>query len=289
MPSILLYCNRYYNFTGGLEILMMLMDYLKKYNKKCYLCPILKNISSLDIITQLNDININNLTQSDLNGFFNNTNVPGLCSDSSKINKIDTSLIVPIDILKTKNNIIVYFENVIGNPTMQKYVVRHLYFFPIPQEIKTYDFNKEYICFFSHFIFNLYKHICRVLFIPDLLTTNIKEPKYLKIIKFDRHLFENIFNNNNINNNNDSCFMIRKFFPPQSFRQVTSAINKKCIYEIKAKIYNNIKKEFNKGKINNKKINELYNNFIKQPTRSDCIEHIINKCNSLIKVLSINY
>ena len=281
MTAILLYCNRLYNFTGGIDIIMLFMNYLKKYNKKCYLCPILKNVPSVDIITQLHNIKFDSLNQEDLNNFFNDTNVSGLCSDASQINKVDTSLIVPVNILKQKNNVIIYFENVMGNPTMQKYVVRWLFFFPLPKEIKLYNFNDEYICFFSHYIFNLYKHICKVLGIPDLLTHQIKEAKFLKIIKFDKKLFENI----STTNNNNSCYMIRKFFPPNSFKEISSFhVNKKYIYEIKKKIYNDQLRriQFAKNKfIKNAEINNLYKKINKQINRNDCIEYVIYKCNRL--------
>ena len=56
MPAILIYCNRYYNFTGGLEIIMLFLKYLKQQQKVVYLCPILKNIPSLHLITNLHDI-----------------------------------------------------------------------------------------------------------------------------------------------------------------------------------------------------------------------------------------
>ena len=273
MPSILFYCNRFYNFTGGLDVIMLFLNYLKQNNKSVYLCPILKNIPSLHITTQLNDIPLDNLRQQDLNNFFNDLNVPGLCSDKTSINLIDTSLIVPINILKKKDNIIIYFENVIGNPSMQKYVVRWLLFFPLPHEIRYYNFNTEYICFFSDYIFNFYKHICMILNIPDLLTENINNPKILRILKFNKNLFNNIQKTPN----NNSSFTIRKFFPPVSFRNITNAINVKYIKEIKLNILNKIyfmKKQNTISYTNTKKLIKKYKSRV---TRDDVIVHVKNK------------
>ena len=273
MTAILVYFNRYYNFTGGLDIIMIFINYLKKFNKKCYICPILKNINSLNITTQLHNIKFENLTQNNLIDFYNNKEVNGLCSDKSQINTIDPDLIVPIDILKNKNNIIIYFENVMGNPANQKHVVRWLLFFPLYKEILHYDFNNEFICFYSHYIFNLYSYICKFVNIPDILTPNINKPNYLKIIKFERHLFENISNNFN-KTDNKWCYMIRKSFPPTSFKNCNK-LNNCSVNEIKSNIINKIRliKKNNHPilKYNYSILKKINNNNL---TKQECIELI---------------
>jgi hypothetical protein len=169
------------------------MNYRVKY------CPLLKNITSLNFLTELDNKNFDNLTQRNLYIYFKNTTV----------SKKD---IVTIESLKSKNNVIIYAEDIIGNPAQQKFVIRWLHFFPVPESIKNYNFVEDEIWFFSDYIFNLYDNLCKNLNLPNYLNNNIKNPQIFRIFTFN-------FNKNNENKfkRTGTAYIDRKFYPPYSF------------------------------------------------------------------------
>jgi hypothetical protein len=135
---------------------------------------------------------------------------------------INNNDIVTVEILCKRDNVVIYAEDVIGNPAEQKYVVRWLHFFPIQQAVINYNFEKDLIYFFSDFIYNFYKHLCKNIGISDKLTSNIKNLNICRVFKFNKYDYTNTdINRININNMyNNKCFSVRKFFPPNSFNDL---------------------------------------------------------------------
>jgi hypothetical protein len=206
--------------SGGQTNFKLFFDICKKKNISIYLCPILKTVESLNFISPFNNIKLSDLTQNDLDNYFINNNN----NNTHIINKND---IVPISILQNKKNVVIYFEDVENNPAEQEYVVRWLHFFPVEKALKNYNFNSDYICFFSDYIYNLYKYLCNEINIEDNLTNNIKKLNILRVFHFNK----NIYKNKNYNRNG-ICFTYRKGFPPFTF------IDSKKYIENKNKIIN---------------------------------------------------
>ena len=146
MTAILLYSPPIYKGSGGLANFKLFFDICKKLKYKIYFCPLLKNIDSLNFFTEFNDTPINSITHKKLLDYYN-------VQDCDTILKED---IVTPEILRSRNNVIIYPEDIIGNPAEQKYVVRWLHFFPTPPAVESYNFNKDFICFFSDCFYNLY-------------------------------------------------------------------------------------------------------------------------------------
>jgi len=145
-------------------------------------------------------------------------------------------------ILQSRNNVIIYTEDIIGNPAEQKYVVRWLLFFPTPPAVESYNFNKDFICFFSDCFYNLYKYVCEACGIKDQLTSNIKKLNICRIINFEPKIYKSIKRIAILNKNmitNAKCFTIRKLFPPYTFRNYNNCYN--VVYA--TEIYNNHKKK----------------------------------------------
>ena len=58
-----------------------------------------------------------------------------------EVEHINPTDIVTPEILRSRNNVIIYPEDILGNPAEQKYIVRWLFYFPIPEAVKMYNFN----------------------------------------------------------------------------------------------------------------------------------------------------
>ena len=150
MINILLYSPPLYKCSGGLGNFKLFFDICKQLKYKIYFCPLLKTINSLNFISEFNDKSINSITREELVAYYN-------VQDCDTI--LEKDIVTP-KILQSRNNVIIYTEDIIGNPAEQKYVVRWLLFFPTPPAVESYNFNKDFICFFSDCFYNLYKYVC---------------------------------------------------------------------------------------------------------------------------------
>jgi hypothetical protein len=145
-----------------------------------------------------------------------------------------------------------------GNPAKQKYIIRWLFYFPIPTVLRFYNFETDYICFYSDYIYNFYKHVCISCKIPDLLTKNIKKLNICRVFKFEPEIYKSFQNNRLINrdyNTNKKCFTVRKLFPPASFNSFYKFTNISYAREI-------IIKHKNEINLLKNQINRLNNNFL---------------------------
>ena len=260
MTNILLYTPPIYKVSGGLGNFKLFFDICKKLNYKIYFCPILKNIESLAFMSIFNDRSINSISQQELIDYYT-TNLYREC-DTILINDIVTPTI-----LRARNNVVIYSEDVIGNPAEQKYVVRMLYYFPVPSAVASYNFNTDYICFYSDYIYNLYKYVCMACGIEDLLTKKIKLVNICRVFKFEPEVYKLIKRKTILNKNmktNKKCFTVRKLFPPYSF----SSHNKGCNASYVSDIYN-----IYQEKISNtiKVIKETDNLFVKNQMKQNLI------------------
>ena len=202
-PEILLYFGKPVEGSGGLTTFFLFFNLLKKMNYRVKYCPLLKNISNLGFTTELNNKDINTITQNEIYKYFNNTII--LKED-----------IVTIKSLKSKNNVVIYSEDIIGNPTQQKFVIRWLLFFPIPKSVKNYNFLEEEIWFYSNYIFNLYDNLCKNLNLPNYLNNHIQNPNILRVLNFNKYINYDK-NNKNKFKRDGIAYVDRKFYPPYSF------------------------------------------------------------------------
>lgn len=231
MTAILLYSPPIYKCSGGLANFKLFFNICKKLKYSIYFCPLLKNIDSLNFFTEFNDKPINSITRKELVDYYN-------VQDCDTI--LEEDIVTP-KILRSRNNVIIYAEDIIGNPAEQKYVARWLLFFPIPPAVASYNFNTDFICFFSDCFYNLYKYVCEACGIKDQLTSNIKNLNICRIINFEPEIYKSIKRRAILNKNFDTnakCFTIRKLFPPYTFRNYNNCFN--VIYA--TEIYNNHKK-----------------------------------------------
>ena len=199
MPNILLYTTPLDIHSGGSSNFYLFFNLCKKNGLNVFLCPLIRNIDSLHFWSPFHGKSIEEITQEEIYQYFGNTP------------KED---IVTVDILCARNNVVIYPEDVIGNPSEQKYVVRWLHFFPIPQAVQNYSFENDYICFFSDYIFNLYDNLCKNLSIENHLTNKITKLNILRIFHF-----KNDFYKNKNRERERGVFIIRKGYPPDSFIQ----------------------------------------------------------------------
>lgn len=253
MTNILLYIPPIYKVSGGLSNFKLFFDICKKLNYKIYFCPILKNIDSLKFITQFNNRNINSISHQELIDYYQ------LYTDQECETILKNDIVTPT-ILQARNNVIIYAEDVVGNPAEQKYVVRMLYYFPVPSAVASYNFNTDFICFYSDYIYNLYKYVCMACGIEDLLTSQIKIINICRVFKFEPTVYKSIKRKSILNKNmniNKKCFTVRKLFPPVSF----SSYNKGCNASYATEIFN-----IHQQKISNivKTIKETDNLFTKK-------------------------
>ena len=213
MTNILLYIPPPYKDSGGLGNFKLFFDICKKLGYSIFFCPLLKDINSLNFNSPFNNKPIDFINHQELINYYLQPERP-----CEHINITD---IVTPTILKARNNVIIYPEDVFGNPAEQKYIVRWLFYFPVPEVLPCYNFEKDYICFYSDYIFNFYKHVCKSCGVPDLLTKNLKELHISRVFKFEPYIYKKINKriiNNNLNTNNKS-FTLRKLFPPASFQK----------------------------------------------------------------------
>jgi len=217
MTYLLLYISQIYVHSGGLNNFKLFFDICKKNGVKILYCPLLKDIPSLKFISAFNNVPFEEINQSEMYNYFNIDN-------AQKINNDD---IVTVDILCKRDNVVIYSEDVIGNPAEQKHVVRWLHFFPIKNAVMNYDFENDLIYFFSDYIYNFYKYLCNNVGIIDNLTKNIKELNICRVFLFNKDYYENI-NINRIDKRimyENKSFTIRKFFYPFTFRDCDIRIN----------------------------------------------------------------
>ena len=257
MINILLYSPPLYKCSGGLGNFKLFFDICKQLKYKIYFCPLLKTINSLNFISEFNDKSINSITREELVAYYN-------VQDCDTI--LEKDIVTP-KILQSRNNVIIYTEDIIGNPAEQKYVVRWLLFFPTPPAVESYNFNKDFICFFSDCFYNLYKYVCEACGIKDELTSNIKKLNICRIIKFEPKIYKSIKRKPILNKNmrtNTKCFTIRKLFPPYTFRNYNNCYN--VLYA--TEIYNNHKKLI---KDTTNKMNTTDNIFTKNEIKTELI------------------
>ena len=247
MTNILLYSPPIYKCSGGLGNFKLFFDICKQLKYKIYFCPLLKNIDSLNFISEFNDKSINSITHKELVAYYN-------VQDCDTI--LEEDIVTP-QILQSRNNVIIYAEDIIGNPAEQKYVVRWLFFFPIPPAVASYNFNKDLIYFFSDCFYNLYKYVCDACGIKDQLTSNIKQLNICRIIKFEPEIYKSIKRKTILNKNmrtNAKCFTIRKLFPPYTFRNYNNCYN--ILYA--TEIYNKYTKQIQYTTIRMKNTDNIF-------------------------------
>ena len=257
MINILLYSPPLYKCSGGLGNFKLFFDICKQLKYKIYFCPLLKTINSLNFISEFNDKSINSITREELVAYYN-------VQDCDTI--LEKDIVTP-KILQSRNNVIIYTEDIIGNPAEQKYVVRWLLFFPTPPAVESYNFNKDFICFFSDCFYNLYKYVCDACGIKDQLTSNIKQLNICRIIKFEPEIYKSIKRKGILNKNmrtNVKCFTIRKLFPPYTFRNYNNCYN--VLYA--TEIYNKYTKQIQDT---TNKMNATYNIFTKNQIKTELI------------------
>ena len=228
MTNILLYTPPIYKVSGGLCNFKLFFDICKKLNYKIYFCPILKNINSLSFISKFNNKHINSITHQELIDYYS-------INQEQECELIIKNDIVTPQILQNRNNVVIYAEDVIGNPAEQKYVVRWLFYFPIPSAVVSYNFETDYICFYSDYIYNLYKYVCMACGIGDYLTSQVKQLNICRVFKFEPEIYKSIQRTailNKDNKTNKKCFTLRKLFPPVSFRNYNNGYNTSYAAEI---------------------------------------------------------
>lgn len=264
MTNILLYIPPPYKISGGLGNFKLFFDICKELGYSIYYCPLLKNIPSLNFNTVFNNININSITHKELIDYYN---------DAKDCEDIDIHDIVTPEILRSRNNVIIYPEDILGNPAEQLYVVRWLHFFPIPEAVRFYNFEQDFICFFSDYIYNFYKYLCKICKCKDLLTYSIKIPNICRVFKFEPNDYLNIVRKPSLSNinmkTNRKCFTTRKMFPPASFSNIANVVNINYAKQIMMTYNKKIQTTINKLKAPN------VNNNVKQ--------NLINKINVLKK------
>lgn len=285
MTHILLYLPPPYKDSGGLGNFKLFFDICKGLGYSIYFCPLFKNIPSIGFLTQFNDRNINTITHAELINYYQCPSRP-----SEFINSCD---IVTPSILQARNNIVIYCEDVMGNPSEQQYIVRWLFYFPVPSVLPHYNFNSDYICFYSDYIFNFYKFVCLSCGFPDFLTKNIKQLNICRVFKFQPNIYNSLpkrIINSNIKTNR-KCFTVRKCFPPVSFSSYNKNINFEYYRDIQLRYIKSIKilkqkiktaTMFDKRIINNKLIG-----LKKNPPNIKSFETITNYLKN--KFLNMNY
>ena len=192
MPNILLYMPPPYKVSGGLGNFKLFFDICKKMGYSIYFCPLLKSVSSLNFNSPFNNKEIDTISNEELVNYYLHPDQPS--------EEIDPKNIVTSAILRARNNVVIYAEDVIGNPAQQAHVVRWLFFFPIPNAVKYYNFNNDYIWFFSDYIYNFYKYVCIACGIPDILTNKLKEKNVCRVFKFEPKMYKSINSKRIINN-----------------------------------------------------------------------------------------
>ena len=197
MKNILLYTCPLDNKSGGIQNIFLFFDLCRKKGYNIFLCPLLKHIPSLNFFSPFNNKNLEEITQKEFDSYYG--------TDYNKF-------VVNLKMLKTRDNIVIYTEDVIGNPSHQNYVVRWLNFFPHPAAVKKYSFEKDYICFFSNYIFNLYDNLCKNVNMNNYMHDKIKTPNLLRVFHFDKDIYTDYKNSRK-----GSCFIVRKGYPPYSF------------------------------------------------------------------------
>jgi hypothetical protein len=218
MTNILLYTPYIKKVSGGLGNFKLFFDICKIKKYKIYFCPILKNINSLQFISDFNNRQINSIKHHELINYFKN-------DDCEKL--LESDIVTP-EILRARNNVVIYPEDVIGNPAEQKYIVRWLFYFPVPSAVVSYNFDTDFICFYSDYIYNLYKYVCVACGVKDLLTEKIKQVNICRVFKFEPNVYKSIQKKSILNKDiktNKKCFTVRKLFPPVSFRNYNRNFN----------------------------------------------------------------
>jgi len=218
------------NYSGGLSIIRILLEKIKLYlPDNIYFCPLIEDIPELNFYSSFRVMKggilynkpLENITDDEFKSLFSTEFHP---------------FVVTHKVLSQKNNIVIYPEDIIGNPLKQTYVVRWLLFFPNENPAKNYDYNNDLILFYDYSYYNLYKYLCKDLNIKDYLTDNIKNPKYFKIMRFEIDKFKDYKLTRN-----GTCSTVRKSWPPYTFCD------------------KNIRNDFFYKKI--KKLNEIHTNF----------------------------
>jgi hypothetical protein len=232
MTNILLYIPPPYKDSGGLGNFKLFFDICKELGYSIYYCPLLKDIPSLNFNSPFNNREIDSINDLELKNYYLNCTEPIEC--------INFDDIVTPSILKTRNNVVIYPEDVIGNPAEQKYVVRWLFYFPVPTAILNYNFEKDYIWFYSDYIYNFYKYVCIACGFPDNLTKKIKKINVCRVFKFEPQIYNSLKKRiiNKDIRTNVKCFTLRKLFPPVTFDKFNKGVNIVYAKEI-LQIYNN--------------------------------------------------
>jgi hypothetical protein len=177
----ILICN--YNYdqsSGGITILH-------------YLCHLINYISKTNIAYLIN-IKSKNILDYDDEDFYLKTN---------------RSFITPLatkDILLTRNNIVLYMENIKGNPLEQKYVVRWMLYFESGSNMKTWD-NNDLILWYCDLYRKYNKNIQE--FNNDIIIDDISNNQIIFSILANINKLLDI-NSNFKNKLDECCYTIRK-------------------------------------------------------------------------------
>ena len=238
MPNILLHTCPLDIHSGGVSNIYLFFDLCKKNSINIYLCPLLCNIDSLNWKTPFHNKRLEEIRQEEVNNYFIGT---------------PREYIVSVETLRARDNVILYAEDIIGNPAEQKYVVRWLLFFPVPQAVQSYSFEKDYICFFSDYIFNLYDSLCKNLSIENHLTNKITKLNILRIF----HFKNNFYKDKNYQRKG-GVFIIRKGYPPNSFISDTDKQHLRDVKVIKKNLKLGLEYNYDMSRSHEQMI-ELYN------------------------------
>jgi hypothetical protein len=219
MVHILLYIPPPYKVSGGLGNFKLFFDICKQLRYSIFYCPLIKDIPSIGFYTPFANRTIDSITREELVNYYLFPDRPS--------EPIYVKNIVTPEILRSRDNVVIYSEDVFGNPAEQKYIVRWLFYFPVPSVLPYYNFESDYICFYSDYIYNFYKYVCISCGCQDFLTKRIQKVNVFRVFKFEPHIY-NSMPKRLINQNmktNEKCFTIRKCFPPVSFSKYNNNIN----------------------------------------------------------------
>jgi hypothetical protein len=124
-----------------------------------------------------------------------------------KTNKDYITPLATKKILCKRNNIVIYGDDMIGNPLEQKYVVRWMTYFELGSRMKSWN-NNDLIIWFCD-LYRKYNDIVQKFNNNTLNKTINNNHVIISILSNIEKLF-NYANNNNLNKKDECCFTLRK-------------------------------------------------------------------------------